>query len=215
MITDFKETEAAHVEKILLKLGFVKLQLPTSYTIDNFNWDTIQQYAQRMPQKYRYNLKKEILPFANEFTIAYGPMERTKELKLAYELYKNVSNKSYQMNVFQLPFALFKAMNKNDEYEFIRLYLNGQLVGVLANHIGNKTYSALLVGLDYDYVYSHNSYKQILFQALLRAKELACTKLDLAFTAGMIKKKIGAKEQDLYAFVQSNSQLQDQLLNFV
>jgi hypothetical protein len=56
------------------------------------------------------------------------------------------------------------------------------------------------VGLDYNYVRTQGSYKQILYQTVKRAKYLGCEKIDLAYTAGMEKKKVGAKPKNNFGF---------------
>jgi hypothetical protein len=73
----------------------------------------------------------------------------------------------------------------------------------------------MLVGLDYKYVKAHNSYKQILFQSLERAKALDCKSLDLAYTAELTKKKLGAKLQKVRAVIQSTEHFNPQILDAI
>ena len=76
------------------------------------------------------------------------------------------------------------------------------ILAVMFSSIHNASYNALIVGLDYRYVRSHNSYKQILFQTVQRAKQYGCETLDLAYTAVLEKKKLGARTQPMHAYVQ-------------
>ena len=67
-------------------------------------------------------------------------------------------------------------------------------------HGGN--YSALIVGLDDDYLRSLGTYKQILYLTVQRARQLDCQRLDLAYTAELEKRKVGARPYATCAFVQ-------------
>ena len=143
-----------------------------------------------------------------------------EELKEYYHLYEQVYNRSFELNVHKLPFDYFKAMDSDPNYDVIQMYLNNAdkpstLVGVMFSHINHKTYNALIVGLDYNYVYKHNTYKQLLYQTLQRAKNLNCKKLDLAFTAELEKKKLGAQPVEVFAYVQSTEHFSHSLLDAI
>ncbi len=75
-------------------------------------------------------------------------------------------------------------------------------ITVMYSYVDTGKYQALTVGLDYQYVRSHNTYKQMLFQTVWRAWELNCTEIDLAYTAELEKKKVGAKPIPTVAFIQ-------------
>lgn len=78
----------------------------------------------------------------------------------------------------------------------------------------SNNYNALIVALNYEHVYEYNYYKQILFQTVLRAKRLGCKKLDVAFTAELEKKKIGAQTVNVFAYVQSSEHLNESIIEF-
>ena len=89
-------------------------------------------------------------------------------------------------------------------YDLISIYLKNNpdtLVGVMISVVVDNVYYAQLVGLDYEYVTEKGVYKQLLYQSVKRAKELSCNKLDLAYTAEMEKKKVGAKVEKVYGFI--------------
>ena len=126
------------------------------------------------------------------------------------------------VNVFKLPLEYFKQMCSSENYDIIKLYLKNpknendiKLVGVGFNCVDNSNYDALIVGLDYEYVYEYNCYKQILFQTVIRAKNLGCKKLDLAFTAELEKKKLGAQPVNVFAYVQASEHLNRSILEFI
>ena len=80
------------------------------------------------------------------------------------------------------------------------------------NQINNKTYNTLVVGLDYDYA-AYCVYKQIMYQAIMRGKELGCTTIDLGYTAEMSKKILGAKKEPVRAYVQAADHYNYQILD--
>ena len=87
----------------------------------------------------------------------------------------------------------------------IRLYLRDapqQPVAVLLSHHTQDLYRALVVGLDDEHLLEHKTYKQIPFQCVQRARALGATRMNLAFTAELEKKKLGARPQPTCAFVQ-------------
>ncbi|MEM9820225.1 MAG: aminotransferase class I/II, partial [Bacteroidota bacterium] len=117
-------------------------------------------------------------------------------------------------------------MNEDPNYDFIQLYLKGEcvegyegtapiLVGVMFSHKSEENYNALIVGLKDQYVRSHNTYKQLLYQTLRRAKQLGCEKLDLAFTAELQKKKLGAQPTEVFTYVQAKEHFTHKLLEAI
>ena len=224
MIRDFYGVQNQELETVMLENGFTKYQLPNNMEVDDMNWENIDEYLKALPQKYRYNVRKEILKFEPNFITDCTKINSKEEIREAYKLYEEVYEKSYDLNVFKLPFEYFEKMCASDEYDIIRLYLKAPeqetdnskvLVGVMFSHINKEVYNAMIVGLNYKYVYAYNCYKQILFQTLLRAKELNCKKLDLAFTAELEKKKLGARPKEVFAYVQSTEHLKGSIMEFI
>ncbi|MEM6685615.1 MAG: aminotransferase class I/II-fold pyridoxal phosphate-dependent enzyme [Bacteroidota bacterium] len=222
MIRDFYGQQDSEFETAMLERGFVKFQLPNNMEVEQLTWTDRNQYLQSLPQKYRYNVRKEIIQYEPNFETSYTKPNSDAEISQVYKLYEQVFNKSYDLNVFKLTYEYFQRMCTSEEYDVIRLYLKDEglsnetrLVGVMFSHIHEDIYNALIVGLDYDYVYSHKTYKQILFKTLLRARALNCRKLDLAFTAEMEKKKIGARPKEVFAYMQATEHLKGSMLEFM
>ncbi|MEM9920208.1 MAG: bifunctional aminotransferase class I/II-fold pyridoxal phosphate-dependent enzyme/GNAT family N-acetyltransferase [Bacteroidota bacterium] len=226
MIRDFYGQQDDEFQKEMLDQGFTKFKLPNNMEVDQLNWEDQDQYLKSLPQKYRYNVRKEIIKYESNFVTSYEKPSSEEEIRRVYHLYEQVYEKSYELNVFKLTYGYFKRMCTADEYDIIRLYLKDQdakerfgpsgiLVGVMFSHINQDVYNALIVGLDYDYVYSHKTYKQILFKTLLRARALDCKKLDLAITAELEKKKIGARPKEVFAYMQATEHLKGSILEFI
>ena len=221
MIRDFYSSQPNDLEGVMLEKGFIKFQLPNNMIIDNLEWKDTDDYISSLSHKYRYSVKKEILKYESNFITDFSKPTSEEELRTVYKLYENVYEKSYMFNVFKLPFEYFEQMCKSKSYDVIKLYLKNskneddlKLVGVMFSHVSKNDYDAMIVGLDYEYVYEYNCYKQILFQTVIRAKKLNCKKLDLAFTAELEKKKLGAQAIDVFAYVQSSDHLKASILEF-
>ena len=175
MIRDFYGTQNSELESEMLENGFIKFRLPNNMILKNLGWKNINEYLKSLTQKYRYNVKKEILKYEENFITDFDK-PKGKEIKEIYKLYENVYEKSYMLNVFKLPLEFFSQICKSNEYDIIRLYLKGSetdqntdtpvLVGVMFSYINNDNYNAMIVGLNYDYVHKFNCYKQILFQTV-------------------------------------------------
>ncbi|MFK7796400.1 MAG: GNAT family N-acetyltransferase, partial [Aureispira sp.] len=221
MIRDFYGKQDLDFETAMLEKGFIKFQLLNNMEINKLDWNNRDEYLKSLSQKYRYNVRKEIIKYESHFVTTTQKITSEEELLKAYQLYEQVYDKSYDLNVFKLPLDFFRNICASDEYDVIRLYINNTdangeniLVGVMFSHVHEDIYNAMIVGLNYEYVYNYNCYKQILYKTLLRAKELDCNKLDLAFTAELEKKKLGAKPTEVFAYVQSTEHLKGSILAF-
>jgi len=203
VLREFSSKQSKKLKSYFLEFGFLNIQLPNNCIVKNMDWNTPEDLAALLNQKYRYSLRKEILRLENQFTVSYFKPKSREEIKTAYQLYSNVHSRAVDISVFKLPFSLFETMCSDDSYDIIQLYLKDApetpVAVMFSQIIGNK-YNALIVGLDYNYVKKHNTYKQILYQTVVRAKALHCKKVDMAYTAEMEKKKIGAVPETSYAF---------------
>ena len=221
MIRDFYDSQLLNLDTFMLEKGFIKYQLPNNMVINDLKWSNIDEYLSSLSQKYRYNVRKEILKYESNFIVNYSKPKSKEEIRILYKLYENVYKKSFMVNVFKLPLEYFKQMSSSENYDVIKLYLKNpknendiKLVGVAFNCVDNSNYDALIVGLDYEYVYEYNCYKQILFQTVIRAKNLGCKKLDLGFSAELEKKKLGAQPVNVFAYVQASEHLTRSILEF-
>lgn len=217
MLREFSVDTKDALRTTMLELGLVDYKLPNNCVVEHMTWADDEAYQKTLTSKYRYSLRKEILKHSDRFEVSYEKPTTELEKRACFELYKNVFDKSHEMNVFELPYTLFEMMYDDPNYDIIRLYLKGSddLVAVLFSHKNGTMYNAMLVGLNYEFVREHNTYKQILYQSVVRAKALGCSTLDLAFTAEMEKKKVGASIHENYAFVQATEHLSYAILETI
>lgn len=210
LLREFSVETATALKPTMLKLGMIQAKLPDVYVINKLDWANQDMYLKGLGQKYRYNVRKEILANEHLFELNHSKPQKEIEIKELYELYRSVYEQAYELNVFPLPYEFFKMACQHPHYDIMRLYLKNedgsraeQAIGMMLSYRNAGTYNALLVGLDYQYVRTHNTYKQLLYQTVMRAKLASCDKVDLAFTAGLEKKKVGAKAEGTYAYVQA------------
>lgn len=207
LLRDFEMGADEELRTAMLELGFFEHRLPDMMSIEQMNWDCRDTYLASLGQKYRYNLRKEAIAFEDRFDVETDCDCSEETIEQCYAIYRAVHARSLRLNVFALPYALFREMFRHPEYDVIRLYLREQEgprkpVAVLFSHRDQEMYCALLVGLDDEYLRSHNTYKQVLFQSVERARALGASRMNLAFTADLEKKKLGARPRPTCAYVQ-------------
>ena len=131
-----------------------------------------------------------------------------EQLPRLIELYRNVHRNNLGLNTFSFPERVFKNMSDNPHWEFIVLSLkNGpqKPIGAMFCYKNQgKTYVPAFVGLDYTYVTSHYTYRQLLYQTIKRAISLGVDHIDFGMTASFEKRKLGAVVSERYAFVQAS-----------
>ena len=208
MLREFQKDADPELKNFFMQQGLIEVDILNECRMDGMNWKDQDDYLAQLKGKYRYNVRKEILPFMDKFEMTTEKPTTQEEIRKCYELYNQVWEGAYEMNVHQLPFSYFESICHHPDYDVIRLYLKdaeepGEPVAVMFSHRRDENYQALIVGLDYRYVRTFNTYKQILFRTVWRAWEIGCTNLDLAFTAELEKKKVGARPQAVCMYVQS------------
>ena len=121
----------------------------------------------------------------------------SSELDRWYDLYSQVKNASFELNSFAQPKKLFIEMLADPSFEVMEYSLtveneSDKVVGITFSHVNDKIYNGILLGLDYDYLKSHDLYKQVLYRTRKRAEDIGCEQIYLGFTASDIKQKFGA-----------------------
>lgn len=194
----------------LLELGLTAIRLPDNVMLREMHWEEDSGYLARLGRRYRSDFRREILRHEPVFRVETRRPSTEAELRECYQLYLNVHERAFEMNVHRLPYGFFRTMAFAEGFDVLRLYMADDPrpeaerapVAVLFGFVGPETYHAMFVGLDYDVDPSSSAYKQILYQCVRRAHALGATDLDLAFTAELVKKKVGARPEACWAFVQ-------------
>ncbi|MCB0524594.1 MAG: GNAT family N-acetyltransferase [Lewinellaceae bacterium] len=207
MLREFAKDTDLELKECFLELGLTEMDLLNVCKVEDTSWKDQEEYLERLGGKYRYNVRKEILPFLDQFELVTEKPQTEEEMRDCYALYEQVQQQAYAMNMFKLPYEFFKRMCADEKHDILRLYSkedgNSKPVAVMFSFMESAKYDALIVGLDYNYVRSHNIYKQMLYLTVWRAWELGCSEIDLAYTAELEKKKVGARPVETIAFVQA------------
>jgi len=190
----------------LLELGFIEAELPDMMTIDTMEWNDRDGYLASLKGRYRSDLRREFLPSMDGLRVEDGAIEDPAIIHACYELYRKVHARGLRVNVLPLPEATFTAMAHCPEFDVVRLYEPSQTdakrpAGVLVSHLRGTLCTALLVGFDRAHVDSHNIYKVGLLHMVERARSRGATSINLAYTAELVKKKLGARPRPTAAFV--------------
>lgn len=210
MLRDFIGVQDDELRDVMLDLGFSEAELLDTCICSDLSWKDEADYLSKLGKKYRYNVRKEILKYKDEFRLVTTKPETQEEIEEGYNLFCKVYERAFEFNVHKLPLSFFENMNAHEDYDILRLYLKNdprpveeqKPVAVMYSFNKGGNYNAMLVGLDYDFVYEFNVYKQILYLTVQRAQELNCEQIDLAYTAVLEKKKVGAKPHPTMAYIQ-------------
>ena len=198
--------EASVSSADMLDRGWVSVDLPDSHRISGMEWETPKAFLDGLRSRYRYSVRKEILPHVGRFEVKTGGGLSQEEKGYLFSLYQQVKARAMEINTFELPEAWFMAMMEHPDWDVMRLHLRdggngGKPIAVMFSHRNGPAYSAKFVGLDYRFLGSHNVYKQALYQCVLRARSLGCTEVKLGLTATIEKKKLGATVMPQRGFV--------------
>ena len=219
VLRDFEEEE--QLNHIFHNQGFLKINMPETCIIQNAIWNTIEEYSASLSHRSRKHFLKEVLPLEQAFDIVIKNQLTNEELEQAYKLYLNVKNINHAINTFTYPIEVFQKMESNPQWEFILLYLKNKekkeitnpLVGILFCYKNTAhTYVPALIGMDYSYAKEFQLYRQLLFQAIKRAKQLNLTKIDFGVSATFEKRKLGATIIPKVAYIQARDNFSMELM---
>jgi 7-keto-8-aminopelargonate synthetase-like enzyme/predicted N-acyltransferase len=217
---DSSDTE---LSDFLIKEGLIKIEMPETHILQNLNWKDEEEYMMtRLSTKARWHFRRNILDKRQHYDIRVLSGNKTvspEQINDWRRLYKNVKDKSLNINTYELPEKYFQQILKHPGWEVIELRLKNEdqtLVAVGFCYLSSKNnYSIMAVGMDYDYVLSHSCYRQSLYQSVARANQLKCDKLYLGMDASIEKRKFGADTIQKCVFVQASDNFNMELIGAV
>lgn len=205
--------------KFLNGQGFVRIQMPDSCTVDLLEGEDIDAYISKLSVRNRRHFRKEIQTFEPGFRVDILQTCHKKQLGQIMELYGNVHRNNLGLNTFPFPDRVFGNMAGHPKWEFITLSLEeipAKSIGVMLCYKSQgKTYVPAFVGLDYDYVWSHHTYRQLLYQTIKRAIDLGFDRIDFGMTAAFEKRKLGATVTERFAYIQASDNFAMELLGIM
>ena len=216
-LRDF-DMQDAFMQDAITKHGFVKVTLPevNLFKMDQFLND--DNFVNSLSARSKKHFRQEVEPYLNRLDIEIKECLNTEESQRAFELYGNVWQNNLAFNSFRYPIKMIEEMNQCPGWEFILASdpTSESMVGVMFcynNH--NSNYIPSLVGMDYDFTKEFSIYRLLLYQTILRAKQLGVKLVDFGYSANFEKHKMGAEQKEICAYLQAKDNYSLEMLEFV
>jgi 7-keto-8-aminopelargonate synthetase-like enzyme len=205
------DTDDIELRDFLLSEGFIKVDMLDSHVIDNWNWNTDEQFVSTLTPKSRVHVRRNMLDFANLYRPKFitGTSSAYDQDKY-YKLYKAVKDKSLNINTYDLPAKFFENVFKHPNWEVMDLFIDTKSGTQLSSfglcYKSKNNYTPMVIGVDYAINEEFMCYRQNMLQVVKRAKELNCQKLYFGMDASFEKTRVGAKaiKKSAYLQIQDN-----------
>ena len=208
------EDADAELGAFLAERGLVRFGMLDSHVVDLGFADEAER-LDRLSVRARAHQRREVLAWEDRYDVELlrrgGRVPSAEELAHLYELYRNVEARGLDLNSFDLPPQVFARMLDFGCWELFLLRLrpehggpaDGRPVAFGAVFVGREHTSPLVLGLDYDYVFTHRAYRQTLLQAMRRGRAHGADRLLLGMGAPLEKQRFGAVAHARSAWVQA------------
>lgn len=221
---DFDKTDTG-LQSFFLDKGLVRVSVPDTHIVSMSGapWSSVEEYSKTLKQEYRYYLNKKFFPFRHYYDVKITDHLSDQEAIDCYNLFKNVSDKQFEINVFDIPENFFHHIKDNPQLEVMLLSikhefekeLNGRPVGFALCYKSKDTYCFMITGMDYNYLTTYQIYPQLLGQIIARAKELNLSFVNMGLTASQNKRKFGAKVEPQVIYFQANDNFNMELISMM
>lgn len=211
MLRDFREDDV-ELGDFLRDSGFIKVPMLDSHLLD-ITWTTEQEFLERLSRRRRRQLREvqEMTPHYRRRAFPKGAELDTAASDHLYRLYRNVADRKLRLNTFPLPRDAIAALAGSPAWELVTLHLepeaggpaDGAAVAWYAAHVCGGHYMPLICGLDYEHVYAHGAYRQLLYQIVLRAEELGVRCVHFGMDANYEKDRFRTTRVPTCAYVQT------------
>jgi hypothetical protein len=199
------------VDGFMMENGYFKVNMPKSHNAEISKWTTREEFMATLSKRMQKHIRQDVLHHEDKYEIRVCKNPTEEEIKHWYQLYINVKNKSRELNTFTLPYKLFENIAKNPNWEVVELTLKPEYdtrnerkpVVVMFSYVTEKAYNYMMVGIDYNFQEEYKPYRQAMFRALFRAKELGKQVVYLGYSASFEKRKVGAELIDSVGYMQA------------
>ncbi|MBI5513898.1 MAG: GNAT family N-acetyltransferase [Deltaproteobacteria bacterium] len=213
------------MDAYLLDAGFVKVPMFDSHHLTVDFTDDAGLLA-RLGKRARSHVRG-LMERSRDFVVkAHGVGSDTPERVPAelfptlYQLYRNVAARKLRLNVFALPEDLIPALQQSTAWELLTVSLkpeaggpaDGRPVAWCAAHVHGGSYAPFFCGLDYDHVYNHGAYRQLLLAIVRRARERGLHTVHMGMDADMEKSRFGTVQVKNCLYVQVRDHFHGELL---
>jgi 7-keto-8-aminopelargonate synthetase-like enzyme/predicted N-acyltransferase len=212
--------EDEELDTFFVDNGFFKIAMPENNIVQNMDWSNREDFYKTLSQRSRQHFREDIKKHENKFDVKVETLYSKENIDYWYSLYLNVKSNSLDLNTFTLPKKAFEQMLESDKWEVLSLTVKKQFdfigiekpVAIVFSYKINDSYMPMIMGLDYSYHKEYKTYRQALFQLVLRGKELGCTQVNLGFSASVEKKKVNALPVVTYGYMQAKDSYNFQVL---
>lgn len=195
----------------MMENGYFKVNMPKNHTAELSTWTTRQEFMATLSKRMQKHIRQDVLHHEDKFELKACKNATEDEIKHWYQLYLNVKNKSRELNTFTLPYKMFENIAHNPNWEVLTLSLKPEFdnrgerkpVVVMLSYVTEKSYNYMIVGVDYNFQEEYKPYRQAMFRAIFRAKELGKETVCLGYSASFEKRKFGAEIVDSVGYMQA------------
>jgi 7-keto-8-aminopelargonate synthetase-like enzyme len=216
VLRDFN-TDDTLMSSALHEEGFFKMNMPNSNATDIGKFKTIDDLISTLSAKNRRHYKEEVHRFSSNFHVKFKQQLEHIEIDEMYNLFLNVTQNNQAFNIFPYPKKLIEDISINPNWETMCLYIKIdnelKLAGVCFCHFSEKSYDPIFLGINYEIGREFKVYKQLLYQLTSRAINLKKKILRLGLSADTDKKKIGAKQNKICAYVSVKDNFNLEVIN--
>lgn len=210
VLRDFHTVEE-EMDRFMADQGFFRISMPDTYVVENMHWRNEEEFYRQLSSCSRQHFRKQVRRHADKYEVKIidGPISK-EEAAYFYRLYANVKNHSLELNTFPLPEKIFSILAAYPGWELLTLRIKetdnsmaeNKPVCVVLSYCSGNTYVPMVIGMDYQYNAAFKVYRQALYRLVMRAKELGMEKIHFGFSAGIEKRKVGARAAAAYAYMQ-------------
>ncbi len=210
MLRDFYGIDA-EMDSFLIDNGFFRIAMPDNNVAELSTFSNETTYFDSLSSNSKASHKKYVARHIDKFTAEIKQNADSKEIDYLYQLYLNVKNRGLSLNTFALPKKIFFNICNNSNWEILTLTVkagfdyHGIAKPVCAVFCYKKKdqYIPVMMGMDYSYQLEYSTYRQALYHVMMRAIQLKSKKVLLGFSASIEKRKVGATQIPVYAYMQT------------
>lgn len=185
-------------------------------TLDADETPALQKLLGRLGKRARQHVRG-LLDDAPAWTVRVVPSDAPAALCDAlFARYQTVARRKYKINTFELPRTILPAVLSSAAWEVVTLAHSPDPAAPpaawWAAHVHGDAYAPFFCGLDYDAVYTHGAYRQMLLQILQRALVRGARTVHLGMDADQEKQRFGSVAIPSVAYVQAQDHFQGEVL---
>ncbi len=197
MLRDFRDDDH-ELGDFFHDSGFIKVPMLDSHLLE-ITWKDEAEFLGRLSRRRRRQIREvqDMTPSYRRTVWTAADARDDARVAHLHRLYRNVADRKLRLNTFPLPVRAISGILESPAWELVTLHLAREAGGPVDDapvawygaHVRDGHYAPLLCGLDYEHVYAHGAYRQLLYQIVLRAQERSMTCIHLGMDANYEKER--------------------------